>query len=179
MKQQIILAIVITTAIAGVSGFIGGALLTRPVREKAKQQIEFIPKTTDEQILTFKNDADAEKAAWEKQQKQNSVEQSQSQSQNKEQTQNQSLPDKLIPDEAIRKMMSMGWLYSVDVENHQARIDPYFWLQCELNTKRNTVIFFSRYFREKGESGWVEILSSRNDKKLATYDSWEGIKILE
>ena len=41
------------------------------------------------------------------------------------------------------------------------------------------VTFFSNYFEAKESTGRVDILSNRNDTKLATYGVWGGLKILK
>jgi len=80
---------------------------------------------------------------------------------------------------AIQQMISDGYILSVDVTNHSVRIDPFIWLHLSLETKQSTVVLFSKYFEQKRGYKRVEILSNRNDKKLATYSVWDGIKIIE
>lgn len=80
---------------------------------------------------------------------------------------------------AIQQMISDGQIHSVDVASHRVRIDPLIWLQLSLDTKQSTVVLFSKYFDQKNGYKRVDILSNRNDKKLATYSVWDGIKILE
>lgn len=81
-------------------------------------------------------------------------------------------------EDSISDMLRDGHIYSINVEYNELRIDPYTWDSLGLKTKQNTVILFSKYFDSKGSTGRVTILSSRNDEKLATYNSFSGIKII-
>jgi len=87
-------------------------------------------------------------------------------------------PQKFNPENWISDMKRDGVVYSVDVEFNQVRINPDLWDMFDLETKQNAVILFSKYFDSKGSTGRVTILSSRNDEKLATYNSFSGIKII-
>lgn len=81
-------------------------------------------------------------------------------------------------DESIARLLKEGVVHSVDVEFNEVRMDPLLWAGFTLEAKQGTVMLFSKYFDSKGSTGRVTVLSNRNDTKLATYGSWEGIKIL-
>lgn len=81
-------------------------------------------------------------------------------------------------DQKIAEMLSSGIVHSVNVEYNEVRIAPVIWLSFDLETKRRTVLVFSRYFDMKGSTGRVTILSNRNDvDKLGSYSVWSGVKI--
>jgi len=82
-------------------------------------------------------------------------------------------------EKTIQDLISTGAVHSVNAEYNQVRIDPFVWINLPLETKQKTVTLFSQYFESKGSTGRVEILSNRNDKELATYSVWNGIKIIE
>jgi hypothetical protein len=82
---------------------------------------------------------------------------------------------------AVAKMISEGLVYSVDPSLHQVRIDPLVWITLPLETKQQTVRFFSGYFAVKEKYGlaYVTILSNRNDKVLAKMSGLSRVQILE
>jgi hypothetical protein len=82
-------------------------------------------------------------------------------------------------DSKVSELLRSGAVHSVDVELHQARINPLVWASLEIEAKRTTVMFFSAYFEAKDRGGHVTILSSRNDQELATKGVWSGIEILQ
>lgn len=84
-----------------------------------------------------------------------------------------------IIDAQIRELLSSGAVHSINVEFNQVRIAPELWRQLPIESKQGFVYQFSKYFDSKGSMGRVTILSSRSDKKLATYGSWRGMRILE
>ncbi len=79
----------------------------------------------------------------------------------------------------IMKLQSNGSIYSIDVEMNEVRIDPIIWMQLDLRTKQNLILTFSVYFKMKGSTGRVNILSNRNDRKLGSYSVWSGVKVIE
>jgi len=81
--------------------------------------------------------------------------------------------------EVIEKMVSDGYVHSFNIDLNQVRIDPLLWVDLTLENKQNCVMLFSRYFDLNGSTGRVEILSDKNDTKLATFSSWSGVKILK
>jgi len=81
--------------------------------------------------------------------------------------------------EVIEKMVSDGVVHSFNIDLNQVRIDPLLWVDLTLENKQNCVMLFSRYFDLNGSTGRVEILSDKNDTKLATFSSWSGVKILK
>ena len=82
-------------------------------------------------------------------------------------------------EKTIQEWISTGAVHSVNIEFNQVRVDPVIWIRLPLENKQNFVAMFSKYFDSKGSTGHVEVLSNRNDKKLATYSVWSGIKIIE
>jgi hypothetical protein len=82
-------------------------------------------------------------------------------------------------EEAIQNFLTTGAVHSMNVEFNQVRVDPLIWMGQTLEDKQKFVAIFSNYFDAKGSTGRVNVLSNRNDKKLATYSSWDGINILE
>lgn len=82
-------------------------------------------------------------------------------------------------EQKIQELLTTGAVHSVNVEFNQVRIDPLLWNPLPLESKQGIVFLFSRYFEVKGSTGRVEVLSNRNDQKLATYSVWSGIKILQ
>ena len=79
----------------------------------------------------------------------------------------------------VQECLSEGAFHSVHVEYNEVRIDPTLWSLFTIEQKQNVVLRLSAYFTLKGSTGRVTVLSNRNDKKLATYGSWGGMKILE
>ena len=82
-------------------------------------------------------------------------------------------------EQTIQNLLNTGAVHSINVDFNQVRVDPVLWIPLPLENKQNLVMMFSKYFDAKGSTGRVEILSNRNDNKLATYSSWSGVKILE
>jgi len=82
-------------------------------------------------------------------------------------------------EQTIQEWLTTGAVHSVNVEFNEVRVDPLVWNPLPLENKQNFVGMFSRYFEAKGSTGRVEVLSNRNDQKLATYSVWSGIKILQ
>jgi len=79
----------------------------------------------------------------------------------------------------VQECLSEGAFHSVHIEYNEVRIDPTLWSLFTIEQKQNVVSRLSAYFTLKGSTGRVTVLSNRNDKKLATYGSWRGIRILE
>lgn len=79
----------------------------------------------------------------------------------------------------IQEWVKSGAVHSMNVEFNEVRVDPLIWIPLPLENKQNFVTMFSRYFDAKGSTARVDVLSNRNDKKLATYSVWGGIKIIE
>jgi hypothetical protein len=79
----------------------------------------------------------------------------------------------------IRNWTEIGFIHSVHIQENYARLDPVLWSQLPIEIKQGAVRAFSHYFASRGQSGRVEIRSSRNDRKLASYSVWTGVKILE
>ena len=79
----------------------------------------------------------------------------------------------------VQECLSEGAFHSVHVEYNKVRIEPTLWSLFTIEQKQNVVSRLSSYFTLKGSTGRVIILSSRCDKKMATYGSWRGIRILE
>ncbi len=79
----------------------------------------------------------------------------------------------------IAQRISKGVIHSVNVDLNEVRIPPEVWAMWSIESKQGLVTYFSNYFDAKGSTGRVTVLSNRNDKKLATYSVWTGVKILE
>jgi len=77
----------------------------------------------------------------------------------------------------IRELLISGAIHSVNVEFNEVRVDPLVWSLLPLENKQNFVVIFSQYFEAKGSTGRVNVLSNRNDQKLASYSVWSGVKI--
>ena len=82
-------------------------------------------------------------------------------------------------DKWVQEGLTEGLFHSVNVDYNQVRIDHIIWYSLSIEAKKQIVTIFHKYFDLKGSTGRVTVLSNRNDKKLATYGSWRGIRILE
>lgn len=82
-------------------------------------------------------------------------------------------------EKTIQEWINKDVVQNVNIEFNEVRVDPLVWVMLPLENKQNFVSMFSQYFDSKGSTARVTVLSNRNDKKLATYDSWSGIKIIE
>jgi len=80
-------------------------------------------------------------------------------------------------DAEVREMIATGAAYSVSVDLNQVRMSPAVWDLMDLTAKQGIVLYFSQYFKAKGSTGRVTILSDRNDEELGSYSVWSGIKI--
>jgi len=79
----------------------------------------------------------------------------------------------------VQDGLTSGAVHSVNVEYNEVRMDPGPWSFLPVEQKKIILTCFSRYFDLKGSTGRVTILSKYSDKKLATYGSWGGMRILE
>lgn len=78
----------------------------------------------------------------------------------------------------VAEMKATGAIYSI--ENSRVRIPILVWLSMDVKQKEQVVTFFSEYFKLKtGHGNCVEILSDRNDTKLAEVNMWYTIKIYQ
>jgi hypothetical protein len=82
-------------------------------------------------------------------------------------------------EQLIHDWTKTGFIHSVHIQEDYMRVDPIVWRQLPIELKQTAVTAASQYLIIRGQSGCVEIRSSRNDRKLATYSSWDGMKILE
>ena len=87
--------------------------------------------------------------------------------------------DRLAANELVDELTSSGVIHSYSVQREMVRVDPLLWSALPIETKEGVVIFFSRLFKARGRSGRVDILSNRNDQKLASYSNWSGMKIIK
>jgi len=79
--------------------------------------------------------------------------------------------------ELIEDGIKKGVFHSIDIDSGYARIDPAVWLELSIEAKQGIVLGLREYFIRKGKSGRLDILSNRNDQKLASYSVWSGVKI--
>ena len=79
--------------------------------------------------------------------------------------------------EKVEDGLRKGLFHSIDIDSGRVRIDPALWLPLPIEAKQGHVLLFREYFKCKGKSGRVDILSNRNDQKLASYSVWSGVKI--
>ena len=83
-----------------------------------------------------------------------------------------------IIEEAMTGLIAEGLVHSMDVASNTVRIEPLIWTAWSLEDKQQLVLSLSAYFEAKGSTGRVKILSNCNDRQLATYSVWSGVKIL-
>ncbi len=60
-----------------------------------------------------------------------------------------------------------GAAHSMNVEFNEVRVDPVIWIPLPLESKQNFDTVLSRHLDAKGGTSRVDVLSNRNDKKLA------------
>ena len=82
-------------------------------------------------------------------------------------------------EDIANEMLATGAIHSVDITNRIVRIDPLIWHRLLIDQKQGLVLFWSNYMKIKTDYEWVDILSNRNDTKLAKYSVWSGVKIYE
>jgi len=88
-------------------------------------------------------------------------------------------PSSMNFEAGYRELIAQGIIHSVDIESHRVRMEPAFWDGLTLEAKQNSVLVWAAYFKSKTGGGiWVDIMSSRNDEKLATFSAWGGVKII-
>jgi TolA-binding protein len=82
-------------------------------------------------------------------------------------------------EQSIQGFREAGLLYSMNIEDNEARCDVPTWLMLNIEQKQQAVMILSAYFEAKGSTRRVTVLSNLNDEKLATFSSWNGLKIFK
>ncbi len=80
-------------------------------------------------------------------------------------------------DEMINDMRSKGMITSISKNNNEMAVNGRVWRRMPLNAKRGFTLTCAQYWKAHGETAICTIVDNMTGEKLASHDTWGGVKI--
>jgi len=80
-------------------------------------------------------------------------------------------------DKTIADMKGLHVITSMSINNNEFQVNRRLWEVMPLNAKKGFTLTCAQYWKAHGQTGLCTVVDNMTGEKLASHDSWSGVKI--